>query len=114
MIKPRFGFYITEKFPKAFKTLPDGTWEIRLPDGAVVFYDVDAFLNTPDEELLKYCEELVEHFGLTFEAKHLLNIVSFSKVMELLPKDRELLKKVIEQTPGLEIVEDTEEKREDA
>ena len=109
MLKPRFGFYITEKFPKAPKYLPDGSWETNLPDGAVVFYDIDAFVNTTDEELLKYCKELVEHFGLAFEPKELLDLVSLAGINQSLPEDKNLAKKVIEQAPGLEIVEGKED-----
>ena len=106
MFKPRYGFYITEKFPKAPKYLPDGSWETNLPDGAVVFYDMEAFLNASDEELLKYCEELVEHFGLAFEPKEVLDVVALAGINQSLPKDKNLARKVIEQTPGLEIVEE--------
>lgn len=44
MIKPRCGFYITEKFPKIPKYLPDGDWEVSIPDGAVVIYDITPLL----------------------------------------------------------------------
>jgi len=105
MPKPRFGFYITEKFPKAPRHTDEG-WEASLPDGAVVFYDMEAFLNASDEELLKYCGELIGYFSLAFEPKELLDLVALAGINQSLPKDKNLARKVIEQTPGLEIVEE--------
>ncbi len=109
MIKPRCGFYITEKFPKIPKYLHDGDWEVSIPYGAVVIYDMNAFVNSGDEELLRYCQDLIEHFGLDYEPKHLLDLVAFTGIMEALPKDKERAKEVIRQTPGIELEEDGED-----
>ena len=60
------------------------------------------------DKALKYCKELIEHFGLDYEPKHLLDLVAFTGIMEALPKDKEKAKEVIRQTPGLELEEDEE------
>jgi hypothetical protein len=109
MIKPRCGFYITEKFPKVPKYLPDGNWEVSMPDGAIVIYDMKAFLDAPDEEVLAYCKELVEHYGLAFEPKELMDLVALFGITNSLPEDKEKAKEVIKRTPGLELIEDEQD-----
>jgi len=108
VLKPRYGFYITEKFPKVPDEENEKEWSVKIPDGAVVVYNMDEFLNTPDDKLLKYCEELIEYWNLSWSPKELLDLVCFSCITEKLPKDRELAKEKLKRLPGIEIVEDEE------
>ncbi|HIQ31265.1 MAG TPA: hypothetical protein EYH49_03765 [Aquifex aeolicus] len=102
----KYGFYITDKFPKAPTRLPDGREVIKLTEGAVIFYDIKAFYETPKKLLLRYCEELVHRHRLPFEPKEVLDavyIVGIAKLLSRIPKSK------IQEIPGIVLVEERED-----
>ena len=106
MLKPRCGFYLTEKFPKYPLYEPDGSWKVNIPKGAVVFYDMETFINSSDEEILRYCEELIDYWNLSFTPQQLCDIIALEGINQILPKNKEKAEKILKETPNIEIVEE--------
>ena len=102
MPKPRCGFYITEKFPKV-PEYDDKGWKVSIPEGAVIIYDMEEFVNTTDQEIITYCKELVEYHKLAFEPKELMDLVALVGINNSLPKDRKRARKILEQIPGIDV-----------
>lgn len=109
MVKPRCGFYITEKFPKAPVRTDGGGWEVVIPEGAIVVYDQREFLSSSEEELRKYCMELIEAYGLSFEPEDIENMVAFECLKRSLPEDPEKAKRALKNNPHVEIELDTDD-----
>ena len=111
MLKPRCGFYITEKFPKFPERNEEGF--IRIPEGSVVVYDKKEFADCPDEEFIKYCEELIIYHNLNWELKEFMDAVQIAGFFFSLPKDKEKAKRLLKSNPHIR-VEFEDEKEADA
>ena len=101
MIKPRCGFYITDKFPKAPQRNEEGF--IHIPEGSVVVYDKREFADCPDEEFIRYCEELILYHDLRWDLKEFMDAVQIAAFFFSLPKDRARMKKVLKNNPHVRV-----------
>ena len=91
MLKPRLGFYLTEKTPKE----PPITEE---HEGWIVVYDIDEFLNLPsDEELYRYVQEQIEHLRLNWDVKELAMAITFYIAFKEYPKRKNIPEKMAAQ-----------------
>ena len=112
MLKPRCGFYLTEKFPKSPKP-PEGENVLHIPDDAVVFYDVNELSETSEEELKAYCQDLILYWNLEWDVEELMKDILTMAFISKLPKDPERFKETLRKIPGV-IIEEEPERREDA
>ena len=102
MLKPRLGFYLTDKFPKSPKP-PAGEEVLEIPDDAVVFYDTKELSESSDEELKEYCHDLILYWNLEWDAEELMKDILMMAFISKLPRDPKKAKKTLEKIPGVTI-----------
>lgn len=113
MLKPRCGFYITDKFPKSPQRNEEGY--VCIPEGSVVVYDREEFANCPNKEFIRYCEELILFYDLKWELKEFMDAVQIAAFLFSLPKDKTKMRRVLENNPYVRVeIEDESGRKEDA
>lgn len=114
MLKPRLGFYLTERTPKE----PPITEEHK---GWIVVYDIDEFLSlSSDEEFYGYVREQIEHLNLNWDVKELALVITFHIGFKEYPKRKNISKKMVAEKLASalnresELIQKLKEKRYDA
>ena len=91
MVKPRLGFYLTEKTPKE----PPITEKHK---GWIVVYDIDEFLSlSSDEELYRYVQEQIEHLNLNWDVKELAVAITFHIIFREYPRRKNIPERTVAQ-----------------